>query len=139
MFLYSIPSWADFQNAFGDNQALIQRVKTSGFPSLPPSPRIILEARLTTVEARTQFCGEVGKRVLTLFQIANPTPGLEEKAKGLAKLVAEVALDQVIDVSFLRLFIKGFIACLYFTRDGRVLSRSDVVKIFSDDQMGFSS
>ena len=45
LLLYSIPSWQNFSQAFDQNQALIQRTSKTGFPLVPPAPRIVLDER----------------------------------------------------------------------------------------------
>ena len=132
MFLYSIPSWDDFEAAFATNQALIQRVRNSGFPNVPPAPRISLEARTASHAQKMAFCMEVGRRVTVLFQSAYPTSELAADSEVVAKLVAEVALKQVVDVSFRRLFIKNYIACLYRAKGGQKITQQLVEQGFND-------
>jgi hypothetical protein len=132
MFLYSIPSWDDFESAFGSNQALIQRVRNSGFPNVPPAPRISLEARTASHTQKLAFCLEVGRRIATLFQLAYPSSVSIKSSEAIANLVAEVALEQVVDVSFRRLFIKNFIACLYRARNGQEMTIRLVEQVFND-------
>ena len=78
------------------------------------------------------FCMEVGRRVTVLFQSAYPTSELAADSEAVAKLVAEVALKQVVDVSFRRLFIKNYIACLYRAKGGQKITQQLVEQGFND-------
>ncbi len=77
MFLYSIPSWAEFRNNLSaNNMALEQRVQGTGFPNFPPAPRIVLDDRYPTDKDKQQFCQKVAKSLSELFAIAYPRSGL---------------------------------------------------------------
>ena len=132
MFLYSIPSWSAFESSFGTNQALIQRVRETGFPDVPPAPRICLEAKTATSAQKKAFCLQVGQRVAQLFGMAYPNSQLDASIVPLANLVAEESINQTADESYRRIFIKHFIACLYRIKGGEEVSRSLVQQTFAD-------
>jgi len=134
MFLYSIPSWDAFNNAMGsDNPALTQRVKGTGFPDVPPAPRIVLDNRYTSVESKLQFCQNLGARLALVFGMANPgTAAVAAESAGLAHLVAKAAVERVQEVHFIRTFIKVFVSALYVTSQGRRVSPADIDRILQE-------
>jgi len=115
VLLYSIPSWAEFQDAFQTNQALIQRTETTGFPLTPPATRIVLEDRLHSHAAKKEFCIEVADRLTRIYKVAYPDNQLNESV---ARETAETIADQLTsDPSFRRRFIQEFISALYKVSD----------------------
>lgn len=131
MFLYSIPSWQDFQNSLSaNNMALEQRVRNTGFPNLPPAPRIVLDDRYPTDAAREGFCRAVAKRLHSLFASAYPQRHpLPEDGEQLAQRVAIAVVRQVLDVSFRRRFIQSYLGTLYRWRQTPVVSDNDITLI----------
>jgi hypothetical protein len=133
LFLYSIPTWQDFQHAFSDNMALIQRVRNTGFPNLPPAPRIVLDDRFPTDDARQEFCLAVGVKLFEVFSTAYPGALTENAASALANTVARVVVGQTVEVSFRRLFVQSYIAAMYMGRGGRVLTKQEVEQIVNGE------
>jgi hypothetical protein len=133
LFLYSIPLWRDFQHTFGTNAALMQRVQGTGFPGVPPAMRIVLDDRYPTDNEKIAFCVEVGRRLASIFECGYPTGRSEAEPDNLARDVARAVVQQVIDVSFRRLFIQSYVAALFLARGGRQLSRSDIDQIVAGE------
>jgi len=115
MFLYSIPSWAEFHNNLSaNNMALEQRVQSTGFPNFPPAPRIVLDDRYPTDLDKQQFCRDVAKPLSELFAIAYPANHPEPTdAESLARRVASAVVDETLEVNFRRLFVKTYLQILY--------------------------
>jgi hypothetical protein len=131
VLLYSIPSWDEFEKAFGRNEALLQRAKPTGFPMVPPATRIPLNERYKSDQQRKQFCLDLAERLTALYQAAYPRNAMpSDRAARAADIVAEVVVDRDLTASFRRTFIQSFIAALYNIEDGD-LSRSDAEMIYS--------
>jgi len=126
ILLYSIPSWQSFHDAFADNQALIQRVEQTGFPSIPPAPRIVLDEREKSDEARVEFCCALGKRLEGLFRVVygDDAPG-SEVSEATAVNVAQHVIEFQVESTFRRLFVQSYLAALYRVMDNGQLSESD--------------
>jgi len=117
MFLYSIPSWSDFQRTLSsENQALEQRLRKTGFPNMPPSPRIDLEERHSTDEQKYEFCIELGEKICSLFNIAYPDSVPATENKNVCAMVAAATLENSADVSYRRLFVQTLVQALYHYR-----------------------
>ena len=131
MFLYSIPSWQDFQNSLsGNNMALDQRVRNTGFPNLPPAPRIVLDDRYPTDVAREGFCRAVAVPLGELFALAYPNnhPAQVERDQ-LAQRVAVAVVREVADVSFRRRFIQAYLGTLYQWQQTPTISDEQIALI----------
>lgn len=124
LILYSIPSWQDFQNNLSrGNMALEQRVRGTGFPNVPPAPRIRLDEQYPDDDARIGFCLELAPKLHEVFVCRYPSERARAgEARGLAERVARAVVRDVIDVSFRRLFVQSFIAALYLSRRNVALS-----------------
>lgn len=131
MFLYSIPSWQAFEDAFRKQPALHMVVKSTGFPSNPLAPRIALDDRFgNDDDARRVFCVELGGRIAELFAAAYPAQPLSvEATRSAAQLVAQVVVQETLEVSFRRLFVQTFIAALFRLRSGESLKQEAVIQI----------
>ncbi len=132
MFLYSIPSWQDFERNFSQNQALIQRVRSVGFPSNPLATRIVLDERYTNQKTRIALCQEIGKKLTDLFQIAYNFEISEEVRHQYTEWTAIKILEQNEEVHFRRQFLQSFIGVLYKLRSGQQLNSSDIEAIVSN-------
>lgn len=118
VLLYSIPGWSEFNQAFGNNDALIQRTKPTGFPMVPPATRIVLDERYQTDEDRKAFCLTLSNRLATLYELAYPDSSLPaDRIHNAAELVADAVVENVIISSFRRLFVQAFLAALYRIED----------------------
>ena len=118
VLLYSIPGWSEFNQAFGRNDALIQRAKPTGFPMVPPATRIVLDDRYQTDEKRKQFCIALAQRLSVLYQLAYPDSTIPaSRLEDAAELVADVVVENAIVASFRRLFVQSFLAALYHLED----------------------
>lgn len=128
IFLYSIPSWQDFQNSLAaNNMALDQRVRGTGFPNLPPAPRIVLDDRYPSDVTREQFCREVAGRLFDIFSVAYPSGGATAaNADTLARRVASIVVRETVEVSFRRLFIQAYLGTLYHSRKTKAVSDSEL-------------
>jgi hypothetical protein len=134
MFLYSIPSWQAFLNAFRNQPALEMVVKSTGFPSNPLAPRIVLDDRFSSDNAREAFCVEVGGRIAELFGVAYPSkPIAPDATKSAAELVAKVVVQETLEVSFRRIFVQAYIAALFRLRSGEALNRGIVEQIVAGE------
>jgi hypothetical protein len=128
IFIYSIPNWHDFEKAFGHNNALIQRVEKTGFPLVPPAPRIVLDDRYEADSARLGFCEALAGRLTTLFKAARadrpPERQLtDDSLKDVVPIVAAAVLDADHSASFRRLFVQTFLQALYYLERGKTISR----------------
>ncbi|TNF32500.1 MAG: hypothetical protein EP329_09870 [Deltaproteobacteria bacterium] len=134
MFLYSIPGWTEFKSMLSaDNQALDQRVRTTGFPTLPPAPRIVLDDRYQDDGSKTRFCVALGERLLALFNAAGLSPKLSDgDGARIAERVARAVLRETVDVSFRRMFVKTFIKALYHARSAGPPSDSEISNFVTD-------
>ncbi len=132
LFLYSIPGWTDFENCFGHNQALIQRIKSVGFPSNPLATRIVLEERYSSKEAKTQICQEVGNKLFEIFQIAYRSQIDTVSVEKYINLTAKKVFDYADEVYFRRLFFQAFIAVLFKLKSGQQPSSADIESIVSN-------
>lgn len=140
MFLYSIPSWQDFQNSLAaNNMALDQRVRGTGFPNLPPAPRIVLDDRYPDDDSKAGFCRAVAERLLQVFAAAYPkTRVTSELGAALAKRVATAVLRETAEVSFRRLFVQAYLGALYKGGDGKTLSDGDIHGIVTGQASSFA-
>ncbi len=129
MLLYSIPQWSDFEQTFGSNQALLQRLRHTGFPSRPPAPRIVLDDRFPTDADKIDFCVDVGRRLHDIFLLAYPDSSVRAMGPDLARRTAQAVVEEVADVSFRRLFVQGFLGVLFASRKGARLSDGDLQEI----------
>lgn len=115
VLLYSIPSWEDFQEAFSHNQALIQRVRPTGYPNIPPATRIVLDDRRRSEQEKEDFCINIGKKLYKLFRAAYPEKKLSEEASEKnAKIITKKVLYYETGSSFCRLFVQSYLSALYF-------------------------
>ena len=129
MLLYSIPQWSDFESTFGSNQALLQRLRNTGFPGRPPAPRIVLDDRFPTDADKIEFCVKVGERLQDIFLTAYPKSSIREVGSDLARRTAEAVVEEVADVSFRRLFVQGFLGVLFASRQGGTPTDGDIQEI----------
>ena len=133
MFLYSIPSWQDFQQSLSsDNQALDQRVRNTGFPNLPPAPRIVLDDRYPDDASRSKFCESLGERLLTVFRAAYPVEAPGRQLGDLANRVAKSVLRETVDVSFRRVFVQTYLAALYHLQRNEVITDQEIHNIVTN-------
>lgn len=126
MLLYSIPSWQSFLNAFGDNQALIQRTEPTGFPLIPPAKRIVLDDRQHSAEEKRAFCTKLAERLNALYEAAYPgyLPAAETLTKA-ARIMADRVLHYETESTFRRLFVRSYLSALYLVADEGALTVSD--------------
>jgi hypothetical protein len=113
LLLYSIPSWQSFQESFGDNQALIQRTAKTGFPSIPPAPRIVLDDRQQDDAAKTAFCVAVAERLVRLYLVAYPGDVEPASLDGAAEMIADRVLHLQTESTFRRAFVQSFLQALF--------------------------
>lgn len=140
MLLYSIPSWHSFSDAFADNQALIQRTEFTGFPSVPPAPRIVLDNRESTDDKKMEFCIELAKRLQVLFDVARPN--MLTRNSDLAKapdLIAQEVLDSEVTSTYRRLFVQSYLSALYRVSAGDTLDETVAREIVSERNNQLSS
>ncbi len=134
MFLYSIPSWAEFHNNLSaNNMALEQRVQGTGFPNFPPAPRIVLDERYPADSDKQKFCLDVAKRLSEIFAIAYPAkhPELTD-SESLAQRVASAVVDETLEVNFRRLFVKTYLQILYTWQTTPKITDYEIKKIITN-------
>jgi len=114
VLLYSIPSWDSFSEAFADNQALIQRTERTGFPGVPPAPRIILDDREANDEKKGKFCLDLAQKLLPLFETAHPdTLPRNDGFSTVAQMIVTEVLDREMTSTYRRLFVQSYLSALY--------------------------
>jgi hypothetical protein len=132
LLLYSIPSWQSFSDAFSNNQALIQRTEGTGFPMVPPAPRIVLDERQRDHASKEEFCRELATRLNRLFRSANPDDHLDPgELETASQLIVRGVLEREIDSSYRRMFVQAYISAIYWVRSEGVLTPAAAEKIVS--------
>lgn len=131
MFLYSIPSWEDFRRVMAaQNPALEQRLTPTGFPNVPPAPRICLDESFGTEQKKVAFCEQVGVKIFQLFRDAYPNSSLvQSDAAAAATVVALEVVESLLDVSYRRRFVQSYSKVLYQMRRGQTLTDEAIVDL----------
>ncbi len=131
MFLYSIPSWSAFKESFQDNQALIQRVDSVGFPTSPNAKRIVLDEKYVNEKEKLSLCKAISEKIAIIFNSARDYEITDSKRDEYAVLTANAVFKLTDEVHFRRLFYQSFIAVLDTLKSGKEPSRSDIENIVS--------
>lgn len=139
LLLYSIPSWQSFADEFSENQALIQRTEPTGFPSIPPAPRIVLDERQHNDEEKMEFCLKLAERLSALFEAAYPGDLSDEALDGAAEKIASEVLDHETASTFRRTFVQSYLQALYVVSDEGRLTDDQARAIVSREVLQLST
>jgi hypothetical protein len=133
LLLYSIPSWQNFSQAFDQNQALIQRTSKTGFPLVPPAPRIVLDERERTDKEKLDFCSKLAGRLNRLYEAAYPgqLPSTDVLTDATSKISRQV-VRQIIESTYRRTFVQSYLSALYLIGQGDTLTDVDADAIVNN-------